>query len=54
MMSPVAVARQGYDAVMSGRPMIIHGAHHKVMAAALQHAPLPVGRRLAPIIMARS
>jgi uncharacterized protein len=54
MMSPATVARQAYGAVMMGRPMIVHGAHHKVMAAALQHAPLPVRRRLAHTIMARS
>ena len=54
MMSPTAVARQAYNAVMSGRPMIVHGTQHKVMAAALQHAPLPVRRRLAYSIMARS
>ena len=54
MMSPTAVARQAYDAVMAGRPMIVHGAHHKAMAAALQHAPLPVRRRMALTIMAHS
>lgn len=47
MMSPATVARQAYRAVMAGRPMVIHGAHHRLLAAALLHAPLRVRRFLA-------
>jgi short-subunit dehydrogenase len=46
MMSPGKVAEQAYAAVMAGRPLVIHGLHHRVLAAVLLHAPLPVRRRL--------
>lgn len=39
MMSPVAVARQGYDASMRRQRMIVHGMHHKAGALVLAHAP---------------
>lgn len=39
MMSPVAVARQGYAASMRGRRMVVHGIHHKLGGLALAHAP---------------
>lgn len=42
MMSPVAVARQGYAASMRGQRMIVHGKHHKLGALVLAHAPRPV------------
>jgi short-subunit dehydrogenase len=47
LMSPTTVARQAYRAVMDGRPTVIHGVHHRALAFALQHAPLPVRRDLA-------
>jgi hypothetical protein len=46
LMSPATVARQAYDAVMSGRPLVIHGAHHRALATVLLHTPLPLRRRL--------
>lgn len=46
MMSPDTVARQAYEAVMNGRPRIVHGPHHQLMAATLNHLPLPLRRRL--------
>lgn len=45
MMSPVAVARQGFAASMRGRRMIVHGRHHKVFAFVLLHAPRRVRYR---------
>jgi short-subunit dehydrogenase len=39
MMSPVAVARQGFAASMRGRRMVVHGRHHKLGAFILLHSP---------------
>lgn len=42
MMSPVAVARQGYAASMRGQRMTVHGKHHKLGVFTVAHAPRPV------------
>jgi short-subunit dehydrogenase len=47
MMSPDTVARQAYEAVMSGQRRVVHGPHHKAMAAVLEHFPLPLRRAIA-------
>ena len=39
MMAPETVAREAYAAVMRGRPVVIHGRHHRAVALALRHAP---------------
>ena len=52
-MSPETVARQAYDAVMAGRPRVVHGWHHRVLGSLVTHAPTPVRRRLAVIADAR-
>jgi len=46
LMSPETVAREAYEAVMAGRPLVIHGRHHRVLAVVLHYAPLPLRRRL--------
>jgi hypothetical protein len=46
MMSPEIVARQAYEAVMAGRPSIVHGRHNRALAVILLHAPLGVRRAL--------
>lgn len=43
-MAPETVSRQAYRAVMGGRRTVVHGWHHKALATALQHAPLPTRR----------
>ena len=45
-MSPESVARISYEAVMSGRPLVVPGIQNRVTVAMLLHAPLPVRRRL--------
>ncbi|MGW6730167.1 SDR family NAD(P)-dependent oxidoreductase [Nocardia sp. NPDC055029] len=47
LMRPATVASQAYNAVMSGKPTVVHGLHHRVMAAILLHAPLPIRRWMA-------
>lgn len=47
LMQPETVARQAYQAVMTSRPSIVHGWHHKALAAALLHLPKPIRRQLA-------
>ncbi|MGW6730911.1 SDR family NAD(P)-dependent oxidoreductase [Nocardia sp. NPDC055029] len=54
MMSPATVARQAYDAVMSGKPQIVHGVHHKVMGVLLHNTPLPFGRWLVKALLERA
>ena len=46
MMAPETVAREAYAAVMKGRPVVVHGRHHRAVAVALLHAPPPVRRAL--------
>lgn len=51
LMSPEHVAREAYTAVMSGRRAVVHGWHHKALAAALLHTPSAI-RRSASIRLA--
>jgi short-subunit dehydrogenase len=53
LMSPETVAREAYDAVMAGRPRVVHGWHHRLLGSVVTHAPTPVRRRLALIADAR-
>jgi len=46
IMSPDTVARQAYEAVMKGRPQVVHGLHHRAIALALQCAPARVRRAI--------
>jgi hypothetical protein len=39
MMTPETVVREAYAAVMRGRPVVVHGRHHRALALALLHAP---------------
>jgi len=53
MMSPATVAQQAYAAAIEGRPAVIHGLHHRAMAAVLSHLPLPLRRRAVYTLMTR-
>ncbi|CDO30857.1 SDR family NAD(P)-dependent oxidoreductase [Mycolicibacterium porcinum] len=46
IMSPERVARQAYNAVMAGRPQVVHGLHHRAIALAVQMAPQRVRRAI--------
>jgi len=47
LMRPETVARQAYQAVMSGQRSIVHGWHHKALAATMMHMPFGIRRQLA-------
>jgi short-subunit dehydrogenase len=53
LMSPATVARQAYDAVMSGRPLLVHGRHHRALALVLLHSPPAVRRGLSHAMASR-
>lgn len=42
MMSPIAVARQGFEASKRGDRMIVHGKHHQIGTFVMAHAPRPL------------
>jgi len=53
MMTPATVVRQAYKAVMAGRPLVIHGIHHKAIGAVMLHAPRPARRWLSDVLAGR-
>jgi short-subunit dehydrogenase len=53
LMSPATVARQTYEAVMSGQPSVVHGRHHRALTFVLLHSPLPLRRGLSNALAGR-
>src|SRR5436305_13698526 len=45
--SPATVARQGYRAMMKGKPMVIHGLKNKLTVQSLRISPRAVARAIA-------
>jgi hypothetical protein len=45
--SPAAVAREGYRAMMAGRPMIVHGVKNKIATFSVRFSPRSMTRFLA-------
>lgn len=54
MMNPVAVARQGYRASMTGRRVVIHGRHNQLTGLLLEHAPRPLRYALVDAVTRRA
>ena len=45
--SPATVARQGYRAMMKGKPMVIHGLRNKLTVQSLRLSPRALSRAIA-------
>jgi short-subunit dehydrogenase len=46
-MNAAEVARQGYQAMLEGKPLVIHGLRNRILAGSVRISPRPIVRAIA-------